>query len=53
MNLNLSLAIAEKKIGFYKSRHKAEHEQEAKWAHKTSPHLPFREMSFVKEEFWY
>ena len=42
-----------KKIGFYKSRHKAEHEQEAKWAHKTSPHLPFREMSFVKEEFWY
>ena len=42
-----------KKIGFYKSRHKAEHEQESKWAHNTSLHLPFREISFVKEEFWY
>ena len=37
------------KIGFYKSRHKAEHEQEAKWAHKTSLHLPFREFLLSKK----
>lgn len=38
-----------KKVGFYKSRHKAEHEQEAEWAHKTSLHLPFREFLLSKK----
>ena len=37
------------KIGFYKSRYKAEHEQESKWAHKTSLHLPFREFLLPKK----